>query len=204
MGRPPSYDRDTALNSAMLLFWRHGYQGTSLKDLENGLSMRPGSIYAAFHSKEALYRECLARYDRIIRAKLDEIVSEQDTAFSSMVECLLFLADLSAREHQAPCMLTKTLLEAARDGHGPEMFVDDARELMNGVEDFLSTLVAQAQKDQEIENDVSANVVARRLHSAVIGLQIQQHLNPNANDRERSLREDLLFQIDPYRVKLVA
>ena len=107
MGRPPSYDRDTALDTAMHLFWRQGYQGTSLKDLENALSMRPGSIYAAFHSKEALYRECLARYNRMVIGVLEGLSAASDTVVAGVTECLFFLGDLSSDEGKPDKLLIR-------------------------------------------------------------------------------------------------
>ena len=62
MTRMPAYDRDAALEAAIRLFWAKGYHATSLKDLENALNMRPGSIYAAFKSKQALFLAAMERY----------------------------------------------------------------------------------------------------------------------------------------------
>lgn len=62
MPRTAPYNRDHALDAAMTLFWRQGYHATSLKDLEQALAMKPGSIYAAFKSKENLFRLSLQRY----------------------------------------------------------------------------------------------------------------------------------------------
>jgi len=67
MKRAAPYDRDDALNAAMSLFWRRGYHATSLKDLEATLAMKPGSIYAAFSSKENLYLLALERYFETVR-----------------------------------------------------------------------------------------------------------------------------------------
>ena len=46
----------------MRLFWRHGYEGVSINDLTNAIGIAPPSLYAAFGSKAALYREALDRY----------------------------------------------------------------------------------------------------------------------------------------------
>jgi TetR/AcrR family transcriptional regulator, copper-responsive repressor len=61
-GRPPQFDRDSVLESAMLVFWAHGYEGASLAILTAAMRLSPASFYAAFGSKEALYRETLRRY----------------------------------------------------------------------------------------------------------------------------------------------
>src|SRR5262245_28181759 len=61
-GRPRSFDRDAALKKAMELFWAQGYDGTSLSDLTKTLAINAPSLYAAFGSKEALFREATQLY----------------------------------------------------------------------------------------------------------------------------------------------
>ncbi|WP_343715994.1 TetR/AcrR family transcriptional regulator [Inquilinus sp.] len=62
-GRPWSFDRDTAVETAMRLFWRHGYEGVSVGDLTKAIGIAPPSLYSAFGSKAGLYREALDRYE---------------------------------------------------------------------------------------------------------------------------------------------
>jgi len=63
-GRPRTFDRDAAVNSAMHLFWEHGFESTSLSQLKAAMGggISAPSFYAAFESKEALYKEALERY----------------------------------------------------------------------------------------------------------------------------------------------
>ena len=61
-GRPLSFDRERALHSAMLLFWRHGYEATSLADLTAAMGVTPPSLYAAFGDKKGLFRAAVRRY----------------------------------------------------------------------------------------------------------------------------------------------
>lgn len=62
-GRPRLLDREQALEAALQLFWRHGYEGTSITDLRTAMGVTPPSLYAAFGSKDALYRAALDRYE---------------------------------------------------------------------------------------------------------------------------------------------
>lgn len=64
MGRPRNFDRDTAVDQAMHLFWEQGYECTSLSQLKAAIGggISAPSFYAAFGSKEALFQECMARY----------------------------------------------------------------------------------------------------------------------------------------------
>jgi AcrR family transcriptional regulator len=62
MGRPRSFDMDTALDEAMEVFWRHGYDGASIAELTKAMGINPPSLYAAFGNKEGLLRAALDRY----------------------------------------------------------------------------------------------------------------------------------------------
>jgi AcrR family transcriptional regulator len=63
IGRPREFDTSKAIDSAMLLFWRKGYEGTSISDLTETLGITRPSLYAAFGNKEQLFRTVLDRYD---------------------------------------------------------------------------------------------------------------------------------------------
>jgi AcrR family transcriptional regulator len=62
IGRPRAFDRDAALEAAMLVFWRKGFSAASMNDLCDAMGIRSPSLYAAFGSKEPL-----SRSDRSLR-----------------------------------------------------------------------------------------------------------------------------------------
>jgi len=64
MGRPREFDVDDALQTAMELFWRKGYEGTSLTDLTEGMGITRPSLYGFFGNKEELFLKALDRYDQ--------------------------------------------------------------------------------------------------------------------------------------------
>ena len=76
IGRPREFDRDVALEAAMLVFWRKGFADASMNDLCEAMGIRSPSLYAAFGSKEALYFEAIEHYVQIqgpqVWGKLDE------------------------------------------------------------------------------------------------------------------------------------
>ena len=61
-GRPREFDRDEALAKARDAFWSHGYEGTSINDLVAALGLASSRIYAAFGTKEELFREAVSLY----------------------------------------------------------------------------------------------------------------------------------------------
>lgn len=61
-GRPRAFDRSAALERAMLLFWEHGYEATSLAQLTSAMGISPPSLYAAFGDKQALFLQAVEHY----------------------------------------------------------------------------------------------------------------------------------------------
>lgn len=69
-------------------FWEHGYEGTSLTDLTTAMGIGPTSLYAAFGSKESLFREAVAHYNDPQRSPTERALTEQPTA-RKVVEAIL-------------------------------------------------------------------------------------------------------------------
>ncbi|MEN0063317.1 MAG: helix-turn-helix domain-containing protein [Myxococcota bacterium] len=69
MARPPAFDRGNVINRAMQVFWQHGYQATSMRALSEATGLKPGSLYAAFGSKEGLFFEVLTAYGAQVKAR---------------------------------------------------------------------------------------------------------------------------------------
>jgi AcrR family transcriptional regulator len=61
-GRPREFDVEHALDCALKVFWRKGYEGTTLALLTKAMGINRPSLYAAFGSKEELFRKALDRY----------------------------------------------------------------------------------------------------------------------------------------------
>jgi AcrR family transcriptional regulator len=86
-GRPLSFDRAVALQKAMLLFWEHGYEATSLNDLTSALGVPPSSIYTAFGDKKGLFFDAVGLY-LSGPVTLESMLDEAPTAHAA-VEAML-------------------------------------------------------------------------------------------------------------------
>ncbi|TMH32531.1 MAG: TetR/AcrR family transcriptional regulator [Betaproteobacteria bacterium] len=94
-GRPRGFDREAALERAMEVFWRQGYEGTSITDLTRAMRINPPSLYAAFGDKERLYLEALERYQQGRRDELGPLLDQAPTARQA-IERLLHEAAMRA------------------------------------------------------------------------------------------------------------
>lgn len=78
-GRPREFDRDAALISARNLFWERGYEGVSMADLTEKLGLASARLYAAFGSKETLFREAIEQYEAHEGGFADRALVEEPT-----------------------------------------------------------------------------------------------------------------------------
>src|ERR1700685_195095 len=110
MGRPRSFDIDGALDRALQVFWRKGYEGASLSDLTKAVGVNRPSLYAAFGDKEALFRKALDRYLKGPAAYTQEALREPTTR-AVMERLLLGAADLNtARRNPGGCLMVQGAL----------------------------------------------------------------------------------------------
>ena len=96
-GRPRSFDREQALERAMHVFWRQGYEATSVSDLTRAMHINPPSLYAAFGDKEQLYLEALARYQQQRVESMAKWFDEEPTAKAAVRRLLTEAARELAR-----------------------------------------------------------------------------------------------------------
>jgi AcrR family transcriptional regulator len=114
IGRPRGFDRDAALEAAMLLFWRKGFAATSMSDLCDAMGVRSPSLYAAFGSKEALYLEAVEYYARTIGPPVWDKLAEGATARAGIENLLIAWTESLPKSRATPagCM---ALLAAVGD-----------------------------------------------------------------------------------------
>lgn len=170
-----AYDRDTALSAALNLFWTKGYHATSIKDLEDALKMRSGSIYAAFKSKENLYALALKMYFDSSQLAFERDVLNAPSPLAGLVDMIRRIGQ-SGDALQRPCMLIKAVITATDDTAETAALARDYRRKMD------SNMVLGFQRAKELgelgaETDVHA--LAQQYQSDVTHLQISAQMQPD-------------------------
>lgn len=140
-GRPRGFDRDVALEMAMRLFWRHGYEGVSFQQLTAALGVAAPSLYAAFGNKAALYREALDRYAELRKASdlsfMDDCATLKDAARLLLEGTAQGLVD---PEGEIGCMLNSGMIAAHPD------HADLVKELATRRQDFQRLLTRSLER----------------------------------------------------------
>jgi AcrR family transcriptional regulator len=164
-GRPWSFDRDAAIDTAMLLFWRHGYEGVSVGDLTKAIGVAPPSLYAAFGSKAGLYGQAMARYEET-RGGLDAVAISAAPSLPEAVRLLLenAVAAVTQREQERGCMISSGLVACHPDHAALARDAAARREALRGrIAGALSPFAGDDQVQQ----------LARHLAAVMQGISIQ-------------------------------
>jgi AcrR family transcriptional regulator len=115
-GRPRSFDRDSALDAAVLVFWDKGYDGSSIEDLTHGMGINRPSLYATFGNKRDLFMQAIDRYaathgNRAFSAFRLEADNRRaiERFFDASIECAL------AEGTPRGCLINTVATEAAEN-----------------------------------------------------------------------------------------
>jgi AcrR family transcriptional regulator len=171
IGRPREFDREAALEDAMLLFWRKGFAATSMNDLCDAMDVRSPSLYAAFGSKEALYLEAVEHYVQTIGPSVWDMLAEGATARAGVESLLRAGADTlpKARTKPAGCM---AMLSAVGD-EWPAMITDAVRKVRLEVLNQLRARLQAAVADGELATGTDIDGLSRFYLSVFQGMAIQ-------------------------------
>ncbi|WP_327254889.1 TetR/AcrR family transcriptional regulator [Streptomyces sp. NBC_01244] len=115
-GRPRSFDRDAALDKAMLAFWERGYEATSISDLTASLGISAPSLYAAFGDKRKLFDEVVVVYGGRYGDFAAVALAEEPTAREALGRILHEAAEVyTDPAHPPGCMVISAAVNTTSD-----------------------------------------------------------------------------------------
>lgn len=164
-GRPWSFDRDRAVETAMRLFWRHGYEGVSIGDLTKAIGIAPPSLYSAFGSKAGLYQEALNRYEQSL-GSFDVTRIGSATTLAEAVRRLLETAvrAVTHPDRERGCMVSSGMIACHPDHAALARDLAARRDAMRG-------RIAQAL--EPFADAEEGRCLARHLVAVMQGISIQ-------------------------------
>ncbi|MGI5457906.1 TetR/AcrR family transcriptional regulator [Streptomyces sp. CA-249302] len=168
-GRPRSFDRETALEKAVMAFWEHGYEATSVADLTRVMGIGAPSLYAAFGDKRALFEEVVTVYGTRYGSFTDQALAEEPTARAAVSRMLRE----AAAEYTAPgrphgCLV----IHAATNCTSPEV-EGSLRERRNGNIAAVESRIRADVAAGELPTGTDAGALARHAGAVVQGMSQQ-------------------------------
>lgn len=171
MARTKEFDPDAALQSALELFWRRGYEATSMADLVTHLGIGRASIYATFGNKHDLYLKAVDRYTDSRDPQLLDELSQPGPALPAVRTLVRrFAIEASSEElRRSGCFITNTAAELGP--HDP----DAARRVERSweqIETLLHSALVRAQAQGELPGERDPRALARLLLVLLQGLRV--------------------------------
>lgn len=170
-GRPRAFDRDAALRQAMLLFWRKGYEATSISELTEAMGIGSPSLYAAFGSKDALYAEALryygSTYEMLVWGNFNAAGTARDAVIALLMDSA---AALSGSVVDIPCGCMVALSTVGSEGHAE--LGELVRSQRSVTYERLKTRLDRAVTDGEISPTTDITGLARFLQTVQFGMSI--------------------------------
>jgi len=171
-GRPREFDREKALQRAMELFWAQGYEGTTLADLQKAMGgITAPSFYAAFGSKEALFREAVELYKETQGAPVAEALAKGPTTRAA-IEGMLRAAAESVCGQGKPhgCLMVLGALNCMPANKSIEDFMREQRSLR---EKFVRQRLRQGVVKGDLPAKTDINALVSFYASIVDGMAIR-------------------------------
>lgn len=180
-----SFDREAGLHKAMLLFWRHGYEATSLNDLTSALGVKPSSIYTVYGDKKRLFLEAVSRYmsgpvtsDSII----DQAADGREAALG-LLKAAAF--GFTGEDTPAGCLLASSAISCSHSA--------------SDVQEELATIrrAIEARLRQKVRSSVAAGLLpADTSADALAGMTMAVIQGMSTLARDGASREKLLQLVD--------
>ncbi|KYG18855.1 TetR family transcriptional regulator [Bradyrhizobium sp. AT1] len=169
MGRPREFDAETALDQAMEVFWRHGYEGATIAQLTEAMGINPPSLYACFGNKEGLLKAALDRYTKLRGVWMDEVVAAP-TARAVAERMLMGIADKQTDPANPPgCLLVQGGI-ACGTGSENVPFELATRRAQN--EDQLRDRFVRAKAEGDLKPSSDPAALARYVSAVAVGMGV--------------------------------
>jgi TetR/AcrR family transcriptional regulator, copper-responsive repressor len=181
IGRPRTFDREQALQRAIDVFWKHGYDATSVALLSQAMGITAPSLYSAFGDKRTLFLEALDRYLTTFGAFTVRALTEEPTAHRAIRRLLHDAADAYTRpDHPQGCLLITAATNCTPQSDDIKGQLRDIRAAgANAVEEKITAAIGAG----ELPADTDARALAAYYSAVIQGM--------SAKARDGATRDDL-------------
>ncbi|WP_328439423.1 TetR/AcrR family transcriptional regulator [Streptomyces sp. NBC_00444] len=181
MARTREFDTEAAVSRAMELFWAHGFEATSVRDLTQHLGIGQGSLYAAFGGKDGLYRAALEHYRTTFAAAALRSLDEGTDARSAIRALLVERIRIAVEHGGRGCLLVNAATERLPEDQPTRRTV---RDVLGANQDALTDLLRAASERGEISARHDPHTLAAFLVTFLNGLLVASKITPDARALE--------------------
>lgn len=183
IGRPLQFNPDQALDAAMQVFWKQGYEATSLQALLVATRLSKSSLYQTFGNKHALFEKSIEHYKR-------EMIHEMQTMLESATSGLEFIRllflkvaeDVQGNQPLRGCLVMNTASEFAQTDPAIAALVKQSIQAFKSV---FSAAIKRAQSEGDIPADKDPELLATFVMTSLSGIKTQVKAGVSADEVKR-------------------
>jgi TetR/AcrR family transcriptional repressor of nem operon len=193
VARPRKFDTDLLLDKAMHLFWKQGYEQTSVQDLGQALAVHPGTLYDTFGDKHALLLSVLDRYVKTVGCQVLDVLKEHGPRRQAIERLFaVSVARLTSETGSYGCLITNIAMERA---YCDAQTARRVAAYQQTVEEALAEALQQAQASGELTLRPEADTLslARFLNGCLQGMRVLARSGPQARARLEAIAQNALL-----------
>lgn len=179
MARTKGFDPEVVLQAAVKVFWRLGYEHTSLDILLREMGISRQSLYDTFGDKRSLYFRAMRHYRRTTNDSLRQLFAEEKSVRDGFLKVFAAMMAESREQQEQGCLLMSANL--SRDVNDAEM-TNFLRANQREVGRIFRTALTRAQKRGEIAPDKSPEALAKFFVATIQGMRALARLNHNRKE----------------------
>ncbi|MEK4194703.1 TetR/AcrR family transcriptional regulator [Paenibacillus sp. FSL L8-0323] len=166
-GRPRIFDRDEALLKAMMLFWEQGYEATSLLQLRADMgNISAASFYAAFESKEALFKEAVEQYmgtfGRVTESLADHTLTPREAIETTLRRTAKMQTD---SDHPNGCLIVLSASTcSSKNNHIREIVAEKRKQIRSHLQDCIQRAIDVGEIPSSIDVSMMTTVFDTFMH----------------------------------------
>ena len=185
MARRKEFDPERALTKAMDLFWRQGYESTSVDQLLRAMGIARQSLYVTFGDKRALYLKALVHYRDQTNEAGRKMLEQIPTVKDGFAKLLYDIATETREQHERGCLLLSANLQREA---GDAAVAEILRENQKQVEAIFESALLRARKQKELSSTIGPQPLARFFVVTIQGMRSMARLNSDRRALEEVAR----------------
>ncbi|WP_298357830.1 TetR family transcriptional regulator [uncultured Litoreibacter sp.] len=197
MARAKNYDREKAVEAAMLAFWKKGYGALGVREIESETSINRFALQTDFGGKQGLFLEALQKY-----LEISDETALKPLQSGGLTALISFFRQLAHGEAEDPrdggCLMVNTVIENANLG------IDDVSELTarhySNMQRMFELALGWAQEEGELAHDFDLSSAAKMLLTFAMGVEVYVRMNGTVSAASAQV-EFLVSQIESWRLK---
>lgn len=169
-GRPRTFDREDALQKAMMVFWEKGFEGTTMAELIGVIGMKAPSVYAAFGNKDALFREAVELYKGQVEQGPFKALYASSHIYEALENSLHETVKMLSGGKVSGCLIMVGAINCAPEH---QAHVQQLRNMRSKYKEVLKSRFVKAIEDKQFVDEADAEALAEFYFGFIHGLALR-------------------------------